>query len=91
MPMCEFMKQGAVIPISTILTAVAGVDVGIACCNTPRTTKESRRRWHFMTVTGSPVVSQARPFFLFGGVAGSAEGKKSLVSLGCIPLQCGMQ
>ena len=31
------------------------------------------------------VVSQARLFFLFGGVAGSAEGKKSLVSLGDIP------
>ena len=37
------------------------------------------------------VVSQARCFFLFGGVARSAEGEKSLVSLGHILLQCGMQ
>ena len=37
------------------------------------------------------LVSQARLFFLFGGVAGSAEGKKSLVSLGRILLQRGMQ
>ena len=36
-------------------------------------------------LTTGDLVSQARPFFLFGGVAGSAEGKKSLVSLGHIP------
>ena len=40
---------------------------------------------------GVGIVSQARLFFLFGGVAGSAEGKKSLVSLGHISLQRGMQ
>ena len=41
---------------------------------------------------GTRVVSRARPFSpVLVGVAGSAAGKKGLVSLGHSLLQCGMQ
>jgi len=53
---------------------------------------KTSRAFDVVIHSGNTLVSRARPFFpVLVGVAGSAAGKKGLVSLGHIPLQRGMQ